>query len=114
MVEIDDREYRVHRLAWAHVYGKWPDGHLDHADLDRSNNALDNLRPATRAQNNANRPLPRNNTSGFKGVHFDKGSRRWIAVCGRRHVGSFATKEEAYAAYVEAARLRYGDFARVA
>src|SRR5882762_1063268 len=52
-VSLDYGKYYEHHLAWLYVYGVWP-GELDHKDTDRSHNAIDNLRPTTRTQNNHN------------------------------------------------------------
>lgn len=49
--------------------------------------------------------LPRNNTSGFKGVALDKRHNRWSAFYGgrgnRKHIGSFGSAEEAHLAREE-------------
>ncbi len=54
-----------------------------------------------------NTGLQANNTSGFKGVSWDKRIGKWVAHIQHNrkqtNLGSFDTKEEAYAAY-EAAR----------
>lgn len=77
-------------------------------------NRRSNLRPATRAQNNANRRLRRDNTSGYKGVSFYKG--KWkaqIMHAGKAYVlGCYDTKEEAFKVYCEAAKRFHGEFAR--
>jgi hypothetical protein len=90
-------------------------------EVDHENgNGLDcrrsNLRDATRLQNRRNARLRSDNTSGFKGVFWEKQRQKWHAKLqgdNRRsvHVGFFASKEEAAVA-VRAARLRlHGDFA---
>jgi hypothetical protein len=116
-IQFRGHAYRAHRLAWWFVHGAWPPGDLDHKDLDRDNNAIGNLRPATDVQNNANSSLQRNNTSGFKGVSFDKQSGRWKAYIGgdggQKNLGRFASLEEAANAYDAAARVRFGVFARL-
>lgn len=49
--------------------------------------------------------LPRNNRSGYVGVHKPKGSGRWESYYGgrgnRTHIGTYATAEEAHAARCE-------------
>jgi HNH endonuclease/AP2 domain len=113
---IDRRCYREHRLAWFYMTGRWGPPNIDHLDGDPSNNRWSNLRRATRSQNNANRRRPRNNTSGFKGVHLCQSSGKWRALIGKNghiiHLGRFPTPQAAHEAYVAAARKLFGEFAR--
>lgn len=78
-VEVDGVGYMVHRIIWCMVYRVWPSFFVDHENLDKSDNRLDNLRPATRGQNNHNRPNLKNNTSGVKGVSWHKQKQQWYA-----------------------------------
>lgn len=116
-VEIDGIRMLEHRVIWAIVTGAWPSLNVDHRDLDGFNNRWGNLREGTQSQNLANARARRNNTSGFKGVCKNRG--RWVARLGKRgekgcYLGSFATPEEAHAAYASAAEKRFGEFARFA
>ena len=112
---IDCQGYLAHRLAWLHFYGQWPVGHIDHIDENGSNNRIANLRLATHAQNLQNRGKASNNKSGYKGVCWDKSRGRWIASIGiggkAKRLGTYRTREEAAAAYAEAAKRLHGDFA---
>jgi HNH endonuclease/AP2 domain len=114
-IAIAGRQYRAHQLAWVYKTGKWCPQVIDHRDGDPSNNRWANLRSATISQNNANRRLHRNNKCGFKGV-IQNHIGRWVAAIykdGQRyHLGSFATPEEAHAAYAAAAPKLHGEFAR--
>jgi HNH endonuclease/AP2 domain len=89
---------------------------VDHRDLDKSNNAIDNLRPATQGQNMFNLGLSDRNTSGFKGVSWDKRRKLWYAQM--KHLGKHlfmgyhATAEAAHAAYAAKALELRGEFAR--
>jgi hypothetical protein len=122
LIFVDGKTYRAHRLAWLYMKGTWPERMIDHIDLDKHNNAFHNLREATGSQNKANRPIPRNNTSGFKGVSWAKGGARhgkpWQAQISanktRIPLGLFSTREEAHAAYCDAAKKIFGEFARTA
>ncbi len=88
---------------------------VDHVDGDKLNNRKSNLRPCSQAENMANVGIRRNNTSGFRGVSWQRGA--WVAqisVSGQHHyLGRFRTKNEAALAYNEAARRMFGPFARL-
>jgi hypothetical protein len=118
LIMIDRVSYGAHRLAWFYVTGEWPDVEIDHKDGNPSNNRFSNLRKATASENIANSKKRRDNTSGFKGVSWDKGAKKWsakIGVSGRKlHLGLFDTPEAAHAAYLTAAHKHFGEFARVA
>ncbi len=49
---------------------------IDNIDNDKSNNNIANLRWATHSENNQNRTMMSNNTSGVKGVIWDKRSNK--------------------------------------
>jgi hypothetical protein len=116
-IGVDGREYRAHRLAWLYMTGEWP-VEIDHRDTDGHNNRWANLRHATRIQNCRNTGLPKNSTSGSKGVYWSKDRQRWVAQITinkvRTGLGRFHTKERAAAASEAAARKHFGEFARVA
>lgn len=81
-IQILGRQYKAHRLAFLHMTGKWPSEEVDHINGDRANNKWSNLRESTRTGNNQNRPMHRRNTSGVKGVSFDKKYQKWgVKVC---------------------------------
>jgi HNH endonuclease/AP2 domain len=117
-IKIDGRVYSEHQLAWFYMSGRWGKPTIDHRDGDVTNNRWKNLRLATRSQNNANRRRPRNNTSGYKGVHLFRRLGKWGAHIGKNgqtiHLGTFETPQAAHAAYVKAARKLFGKFARAA
>lgn len=116
-VSVGGRLYYAHRLAWFYMYGLWPEGQIDHRDLDKSNNRIRNLRIATPTQQRANTGLTAANRSGFKGVNRAPKCSKWqarIKIDGReKHLGLFDTPEAAAAAYAEAARQVHHEFARI-
>jgi hypothetical protein len=117
IIGIDGRNYLAHQLAWFWMKGEWiPE--IDHEDLDGANNKWSNLRRASKSQNQANRPTPLNNTSGIKGVFWDKRCQKWqaqIMVNGVRiGLGNYLILDEAGAAYRAAAEKYFGQFARAA
>jgi hypothetical protein len=101
----------AHRVIWKLMTGEEPLGDLDHKDRNGLNNRWDNLRLATRREAVWNRRLPRN-INPRRGV-FPSG-KKWrvrIRINGiQRHLGTFATIEEAAAAYEAAARKIQGEF----
>jgi hypothetical protein len=116
LIHFGGRSYKAHQLAWLYITGEWGRPGIDHRDGDTTNNRWSNLRRATSTENAANRRRPRNNTSGFKGVYFDRKRRTWgarIRKGGQSYfLGRFATPHEAHAAYVAAAEDLFGEFAR--
>jgi hypothetical protein len=90
----------------------WP--LVDHADHDGLNNQRSNLRPADNGQNAANgrHQIHRAKSSRYKGVSRSKWG-TWIAYAQRRHIGTFASEEDAARAYDEAAVTIWGEFAHL-
>jgi HNH endonuclease/AP2 domain len=114
----DGRSYKAHRLAWLYQTGEWPEGDLDHANMDKADNRWCNLREATDSKNQANtRARVITGTSRFKGVTWNKEMKRFralITVKGKQYfLGYFDAEHLAYAAYCLAARKHFGEFARV-
>ncbi len=111
---VDSKTYPLHRLIW-----KWhglEDGpFLDHINCDVSDNRIENLRPATRHENMQNRGIPKNNTSGVKGVVWKADKQKWrvrVGVNGKRiHVGDFEDFELAELVAIEARNKFHGQFA---
>lgn len=98
----------VHRL----VMDAAPGSEIDHRDGVGLNNRKANLRFATTAQNRANaRRLMSNNTSGFKGVSFNKLQQKYVAYVGKRYLGVFDNLNDAVAVRDRVAKETYGEFA---
>ena len=116
VIHIGGRSYRAHQLAWLYMKGEWGLPLIDHRDGNPLNNRFNNLRLSNFTNSNANRRRPQNNTSGFKGVTRDRQRDKWKAIITKngcvRCLGRFATAREAHAAYVAAARVLFGKFAR--
>ena len=108
-----ERQVYMHRLILGLARGHEPE--VDHVHGGGLDNRRANLRLADRSQQNANKRKSEGKSSRFKGVSRDRG--RWRAVIKvdrrYRHLGSFATEEEAAAAYNVAAVVAFGPFARL-
>lgn len=115
VVGIHGRNYPVHCIIWFIYYKKWPDSEIDHKDRNGTNNRIGNLRKATRQQNNMNRGIRKNSSTGYVGV--SKSGRKFraqIACDGKDFwLGVFATAEEAAKRYDLEAKKLYGEFAHL-
>lgn len=101
----------MHREITRAKHGEY----VDHIDGNSLNNQTSNLRICNCSQNTANAKLSLSNTSGFKGVSFDKKLKKWradIRCEGRTHfLGSSAEPEVAAKLYDNGAILYFGLFA---
>lgn len=101
--------YCMHRIILGAKRGQY----VDHINHDRLNNIRANLRLCTQSQNQANRRLQKNSTTGYKGV--TRSEDRWQAriwVRGRCiHLGYHDTAETAARVYDQAARRFFREFA---
>ena len=117
IIGLDSKIYLAHRLAWIWMTGKIPDSHIDHKDNDRRNLKWKNLRAATAAQNLQNQKRRSDNSSGHKGVYWNKAAQKWQAYITSfgtyRYLGLFSNPEDAYQARCKAAKELHGEFARV-
>lgn len=115
VVCLNYQEYLRYRIVWVLCNGEWPAGQIDHVDRNPLNDRIENLRLATPSQNQANQLISRRNTSGYKGAYWRPERGHWTAriiVQGKKsYLGSYATPEEAHAAYMAAAREHFGEFA---
>jgi len=118
VVGIDRVYYLVHRIIWKMVTGEEPLDQIDHEDTDKMNNRWTNLREATNGPNICNSRLRKDNTSGVKGVCWDKSHNAWAAYIAagdcRKRIGRFKIKADAIAARLKAAEELHGQFMRVA
>lgn len=108
---------RYGTVAMHRIVNKTPHGlDTDHIDGDGLNNIRANLRIATRTENGRNRAPNRGGTSAAKGVYWNKRKRRWIASIRVNKVlvflGQHRSEDDAAAAYANAAKQYFGEFAR--
>lgn len=117
LLGIDGAAYQEHRIAYFMGSGTDPHGSLiDHVNGNRADNRFANLRLCSAEQNQHNSGKRNANTSGYKGVSFDRDRNRWrasITAFGeRKFIGRFDTPELAHMAYCKAAAELHGEFAR--
>jgi hypothetical protein len=114
MLDIDGRAYLAHRIAWYIHTGEDPIyDEIDHVDKNKENFKINNLRKATHSENMINVPTRKDNTSGHKGVNFNKRLGKWSARIQkdskRMFLGYFDSIDDAIEAYRSAASI-HGNF----
>lgn len=140
---VSDYQYeRVNQYKWCaqEIKGKWyakrGEGHIktiylhrfitgvtdgklqvDHIDGDGLNCTNENLRICTSSENKFNRGPTVRNTTGYKGVGFDKSRGLYRAQIkttnANKFLGRYSTPEEAARAYDKEAKRRHGEFAKL-
>ena len=75
----------------------------DHIDRNELNNRKSNLRPCTPTENNYNRKIFSNNTSGYTGVSFNKRLQKW---CARLYKNNKLVLDELFDSKEDAVRAR--------
>lgn len=88
---------------------------VDHISRDRADNRKSNLRLANASQNQQNKGIQKNNSTGYKGVYFCKHSQRFIVAIGfkgkQTKYGKYKLVEDAAKRYNEVALKLHGEFA---
>lgn len=89
----------AHRLAFLYMEGAFPPEFVDHINHIKHDNRWSNLRKVSKRQNEMNRGVQANNMSGFTGVTWHSGTKKWratIQVNGKQvSLGLWKDKEEA-------------------
>lgn len=98
-----------------HVIALSPPGKIvDHKDGDTLNNTRSNLRVCGLSENNMNKRLQKNNTSGVRGVCWHKRFDKWqakIKINGKvKYLGYFDNLKEAETVRQEAENELFGEF----
>lgn len=126
--KVDDIEYQIvyHRLCWFLYYGYFvpQDKFIDHIDLNKTNNKIENLQIVSNEKNALKRDLIRkNNKSGFKGVctsidinQYGKKYKYFVASININKksikIGRFKSKTLAALFYDSANRYYYKNFSK--
>ena len=114
-MKVDGKVYPLHRLIFLYHHGYLPKI-TDHANNNRSDNRIENLREVTQQQNCLNRKIHKNNTSGVKNVRWDKKCKKWLVEMSinrkRTFFGWHDDLEFAELVAIEARDKFHGSFAR--
>jgi hypothetical protein len=104
--------FRMHR----EILNAPPNSIVDHINGLGLNNTRDNLRQCTTGENRCNQRKYSDNTSGFKGVTFNKEMKKFRALIRYKrklyHLGYFKSAREAANVYDKKAKELHGKFAR--
>lgn len=86
---------------------------IDHIDGDETNNLKSNMRVVTQSENNMNKRVQRNNTTGFVGVMWHTGKKMWetsITIENESiHLGNYYYLRNALRARIEAENKHFGE-----
>lgn len=101
----------MHRVLLTRTKGQ----EVDHKNGNGIDNRKRNLRICTKIQNHWNRGKSKRNTSGYKGVHWHRASKKWSANITANHkkhfLGYFTSKKKAAMVYAVAAKKLHKEFA---
>lgn len=115
VVRVDGVLYGAHRIVFLMHHGYLPK-YIDHADGNRLNNRIENLRAANACENGYNKPAQSNNKSGCKGVRWQKQIKHWCVEIQvnkvKKYLGIYKDLELADLVAQEARDLYHGKFAR--
>lgn len=91
---------KLHRVGWFLHYGSWAEGQLDHINGCKTDNRLCNLRLCNNQQNSLNGSAHKDSLySKYKGVTYDKRSKKYMARFSNKFLGYFIEELDAAKAY---------------
>ena len=118
-LKYGDKVFKLyaHRIVWLLKKKKIDsDLEIDHINRNPLDNRIENLRLETKSRNMQNRKKCSRNTSGVKGVYWDKFHKKYVAQlrCNRVKIclGHYDTLKEAQKVVVEARKKYHGEFGR--
>lgn len=110
--KTDDGLILMHRLIMGLQKGE--DIEVDHIYHIVHDNRKSQLRLVTSGQNKMNSSIAKNNTSGTKGVYYDKKTKKWAAYIGiegyRLHLGQYPTEEDAINRRKHVEEIVFGEY----
>lgn len=100
-VQINNKSYYCHKIAWVMFYKKQPNATIDHINRIRSDNRIVNLRDVSQRENNWN---AKTTSQCFVGSSFCKKNKKWRSnICIKEKqisLGLYKKREEAHCAYI--------------
>lgn len=111
---LGPQKFNAHRVAFYSVYGYLPKC-IDHINGDKTDNRIENLRACTYAENQYNKKMRKDCSSGYKNVIWVKSVGKYqvrIRAKGKMHMSDYFN--DAKTASYQAIRMRaelHGDFA---
>ncbi len=101
----------MHRVILSAQVGQ----EVDHINRNPLDNRRANLRLATRAENNANRPTTKNKRGGvkYKGVYKNSKGMTFSVRFKNKHIANFSSPEDAAKCYDKLAVAEFGEFAKL-
>lgn len=115
-VHLGVRYVMAHRVVWELHNGPIPAGlEVDHRDLNKQNNRIENLRLATRSDNRCNTAPYASNKEGVKGLHYSEKNKCWVGRVeykGKRYERARVNREEVVKWIAETRERLHGEFHR--
>ena len=75
---INNKSFYIHRLVWMWHNGYFPENIIDHINRNVADNRIENLREVSFSCNLRNSKNRKDNTSGVKGIYWNKRGKRWM------------------------------------
>ena len=104
-------KYKNNRIMMHRLIMNCPkDKVVDHINGNTLDNRKSNLRICTQHENSYNKVKGKNNTSGYKGVSWDKNANKWSVRLHNKYLGLYNSLEEAVKVSKEFDKNEYGEF----
>jgi len=105
-IHLRPKNHKLAVLIWVTFNGEYDrkKNQVNHKDLDKSNNRLDNLECIYVRENQCHSQQKIHNKT-MMGCYFDNNKRKWIALISeggkQRYLGAFSTQEEGHDRYLQ-------------